>query len=191
MDGLVDGGPRDQVVAVADDLFFTHGVHAVTMQRIRSEAGVPLKKLYGMFPSKDVLLAASLERRDRIARSAIAERAEKCDDPVERALAVFDFLDEWFRQPGFHGCVFAGAFGEGSAAAPVVVSAVRAHKQGLRELVTALVAGTGVRDADAVGAQLAVLVDGAMAVATFTGDTDAARHARQAARAVLDTALRG
>ncbi|MDI3423483.1 TetR/AcrR family transcriptional regulator [Streptomyces luteolus] len=190
MDGLVDGGPRDHVVAVADDLFFTHGVHAVTMQRIRSEAGVPLKKLYGMFPSKDVLLAASLERRDRIALCAITERAETCDDPVERALAVFDFLDDWFRQPGFHGCVFAGAFGESGAAAPVVVSAVRAHKRSLRELVTALVAGTGVRNADAVGAQLAVLVDGAMAVATFTGDTDAARNARQAARTVLDTALR-
>ncbi|MDI3404991.1 TetR/AcrR family transcriptional regulator [Streptomyces cavernicola] len=190
MDSLVDDEPLAHVVAVADELFFTYGVHAVTMQRIRSEAGVPLKKLYGMFPSKDALLAACLERRDVIARSALADRAEKSDDPVERVLSVFDFLDDWFRQPGFHGCVFAGAFGEAGAAAPVVVSAVQAHKQSLRELVTGLVARTEVRHPDAVGAQLAVLFDGAMALATFTGDTDAARHAREAAQTVLAAALR-
>jgi hypothetical protein len=39
-----------------------------------------------------------------------------------------------------------------------------------------------------VGAQLAVLFDGAMAIATFTGDRDAALHARRAACAVLDAA---
>ncbi|MDI3387692.1 TetR/AcrR family transcriptional regulator [Streptomyces sp. B-S-A8] len=191
MEGQVEGEPLTRVVAVADDLFFTHGVHAVTMQRIRSEAGVPLKKLYGMFPSKDALLAACLERRDRIARSALAARAEQHDDPVARTLSVFDFLDDWFHQPGFRGCVFAGAFGEAGAAAPVVVTAVQAHKQSVRELLTGLVADVGIREADAVGAQLAVLFDGAMALATFTGDTGAARHARQAARAVLEAGLRG
>ncbi|MGW0735186.1 TetR/AcrR family transcriptional regulator [Streptomyces sp. NPDC002851] len=176
------------VVAVADDLFYTHGVQAVTMQRIRSAAGVPLKTLYRLFPSKDELLAACLDRRDHIARSAIKEAVGAADDPVEKALAVFDFLDGWFHQPGFRGCVFAGAFGEAGAAAPVVVRAVRAHKQGLRELMTELAAQAGTRDAEAVGAQLAVLFDGAMALATFTGDTQAARHARRAARAVLDAA---
>ncbi|MFM9370702.1 TetR/AcrR family transcriptional regulator [Streptomyces sp. Da 82-17] len=191
MDGLVDGERLAHVVAVADDLFFTHGVHAVTMQRIRTESGVPLKKLYGMFPSKDELLAACLVRRDRIARDAIAERAERSDDPVERVLAVFDFLDDWFNRPGFHGCVFAGAFGEAGAAAPIVVDTVQAHKQRLRELITALAADTDVRDPAAVGAQLAVLFDGAMAIATFTGDTTAARHARLAARAVLEAGVEG
>ncbi|NBE53260.1 TetR/AcrR family transcriptional regulator [Streptomyces boluensis] len=185
----MDDDAVSHVVAVADDLFFTHGVHAVTMQRIRAEAGVPLKKLYAMFPSKDELLAACLQRRDQIARTGLRERASGALSPVERVLSVFDFLDDWFHQPGFHGCVFAGAFGEAGAAAPVVTAAVQAHKRSLLELLTELVAEAGPPDAEAVGAQLAVLFDGAMAVATFTGDTDAARHARHAARAVLDAAL--
>ncbi|MEV0633600.1 helix-turn-helix domain-containing protein [Streptomyces sp. NPDC050619] len=177
------------VVAVADDLFYTHGVHVVTMQRIRDESGVSLKKLYGMFPSKDLLLAACLVRRDDIARSAIKERVGAIDEPVEKVLGTFDFLDDWFHQPGFRGCVFAGAFGEAGAAAHVVVAAVQAHKRAMRELLTELAVQAGIRDADAVGAQLAVLFDGAMAVATFTGDTDAARYARQTAQTVLDAAL--
>lgn len=181
---------RAHVIAVADDLFFTHGVHAVTMQRIRDETEVPLRRLYGMFPSKDILLAACLTRRDLTARTAIRQHADTIDDPLDKALGPFDFLDGWFRQPGFHGCVFAGAFGEAGAAAPIVVTAVRAHKEALRTLLTELVAKTGVRDVDAVGAQLAVLFDGAMALATFTGDVDAARNARRAARTVLEAADR-
>lgn len=179
---------RAHVVAVADELFYTHGVHVVTMRRVRDAAGVPLKRLYQMFPSKDTLLAACLTRRDQTARAAIGQRIDAIEDPVAKALGPFDFLNDWFRQPGFHGCVFAGAFGEAGAASPIVVTAVHTHKQALRELLTELAAKTGVRDADVVGAQLAVLFDGAMAIATFTGDTDAALHARRAAQAVLDTA---
>ncbi|WP_210589219.1 TetR/AcrR family transcriptional regulator [Streptomyces sp. GESEQ-35] len=179
---------RAHVVAVADELFYAHGVQAVTMRRVRDTAGVPLKRLYQMFPSKDTLLAACLARRDLTARAAIGQRIGAIEDPVAKALAPFDFLNDWFRQPGFHGCVFAGAFGEAGAASPIVVTAVQTHKQALLELLTELVAKTGIRDADAVGAQLAVLFDGAMAIATFTGDTDAALHARRAAQAVLDTA---
>jgi AcrR family transcriptional regulator len=179
---------RDHVVAVADELFYTHGVHAVTMHCVRDTVEVPLRRLYQMFPSKDTLLAACLARRDRTARAAIGQRIETVEDPVAKALCPFDFLDDWFRQPGFHGCVFAGAFGEAGAASPVVVTAVRTHKKALRELLTELVAKAGVRNAEAAGAQLAVLFDGAMAIATFTGDTDAALHARRAAQAVLDAA---
>ncbi|MET8468147.1 TetR/AcrR family transcriptional regulator [Streptomyces sp. NPDC006422] len=179
---------RTHVVEVADDLFYTHGVHAVTMHRIRDEAGVPLKRLYRMFPSKDLLLAACLDRRDRLARTAIGERIATLDDPLAKLLGPFDFLDDWFRLPGFHGCVFAGAFGEVGAAAPIVVTAVQTHKLALRALFTDLARDADVRDEVAVGAQLAVLFDGAMAVATFTGDTDAALHARRAARAVVSAA---
>jgi AcrR family transcriptional regulator len=179
---------RAHVVEVADELFYTHGVHAVTMHRVRDSAGVALRRLYQMFPSKDTLLAACLARRDLTARAAIRQRIDAIEDPVARVLGPFDFLNDWFRQPGFHGCVFAGAFGEAGAASPIVVTAVQKHKQAVRELLTDLAAKAGVRDADAAGAQLAVLFDGAMAIATFTGDTDAALHARRAAQAVLDSA---
>ncbi|MGY6658564.1 TetR/AcrR family transcriptional regulator [Amycolatopsis sp. TRM77291] len=179
---------RAHVVAVADELFYTHGVHAVTMHRVRDTAGVPLRRLYQMFPSKDTLLAACLSRRDLTARAAIRQRIDTIKEPVAKALCPFDFLNDWFHQPDFHGCVFAGAFGEAGAASPIVVTAVQTHKRALRELLTDLAANAGVRDVEATGAQLAVLFDGAMAIATFTGDTNAALHARQAAQAVLDTA---
>ncbi|WP_327658158.1 hypothetical protein [Streptomyces sp. NBC_00483] len=74
-------------------------------------------------------------------------------------------------------------------AAPMVVTAVQTHKIALRALLTELAEDAGVRNSVAVGAQLAVLFDGAMALATFAGDTDAALHARKAAQAVLAAEL--
>ncbi|ASQ91923.1 TetR/AcrR family transcriptional regulator [Streptomyces sp. 11-1-2] len=176
------------VINVADELFYSHGVHAVTMEHIRDVSGVPLRQLYRMFRSKDDLLAACLKQRDKIAREAIHSYAQRNTDPAENVLAIFDFLHDWFHQPGFHGCVFAGAFGEAGAAAPAVVDVVQNHKQRLLELFTDLSRQAGATHPDQVGAQLAVLFDGAMAIATFTGNTDAALHARQAAQAVLETA---
>ncbi|QPN57815.1 hypothetical protein I1E95_07080 [Synechococcus sp. CBW1107] len=29
--------------------------------------------------------------------------------PTERNLALFDWLESWFRSPGFHGCLFLKA----------------------------------------------------------------------------------
>ncbi|MEU5835890.1 TetR/AcrR family transcriptional regulator [Streptomyces diacarni] len=176
------------VVDVADELFFEHGVRAVTMERVREVSGVPLRQLYRMFRSKDELLTACLKQRDRTARGALHAYAGRYADPGDNVLAIFDFLDDWFRQPGFHGCVFAGAFGEVGGAAPEVVEVVQHHKQQLLELFTDLAKQTDVVDPDEVGKQLAVLFDGAMAIATFTGNTEAARHARQAAQAVLAAA---
>ncbi|MFF2654270.1 TetR/AcrR family transcriptional regulator [Streptomyces sp. NPDC058045] len=132
------------------------------------------------FPSKSDLLAACLKRRDGIAREALHTYAARHEDPVSRALAPFDFLNDWFLQPGFHGCVFAGAFGEAGSATLGVSESVRTHKQHLLTLFTDLARQTGVPAPGQTGHQLAVLFDGAMAIATFTRDTDAALHARQA-----------
>ncbi|MBA0050958.1 TetR/AcrR family transcriptional regulator [Streptomyces sp. AJS327] len=175
------------VVAVADDLFYTHGIRAVTMRYVRDEAGIPLKRLYRMFPSKEVLVAASLRRRDETARTAIQERVDAAENPTEKVLAVFDFLNDWFHQPGFRGCVFVDAFGQLGGTSPEVHDVVVRHKRSLRDLVIRAVEEMGVPNAPVVGAQLAVLVDGAMAHATIAGDPDAARYAQRAARTVLNS----
>src|SRR3954465_4002769 len=101
------GAPaRDSVVEAADRLFYAHGVQAVGMDRVRNEAGVSLKRIYSLFPSKDDLVLAVLNRRRAVWDAGIAAYAENAATPREKVLAVFDFLDAWFRQPDFHGCAF-------------------------------------------------------------------------------------
>src|SRR3954447_21841204 len=142
-----DALARDRVAETADRLFYAHGVQAVGMDRVRDEAGVSLKRIYSMFPSKDDLVVAVLNRRRATWESGIASYAENATGPREKILAVFDFLDAWFRQPDFHGCAFINVFGELGPSAPQAARTVRAHKKAFQRYLTRLVADAGAPEA--------------------------------------------
>ena len=54
-----------RVLEVASRLFYERGIHAVGVDAIAEAAGVTKKTIYDRFRSKDNLIAAYLERRDR------------------------------------------------------------------------------------------------------------------------------
>ncbi|RJL31961.1 TetR/AcrR family transcriptional regulator [Bailinhaonella thermotolerans] len=174
---------RTRLLETAYALFNERGIQAVGMDEIRSASGVSLKRLYQLFPSKDELVEAVLRRRDEDVRASVTARVEAHEDPEERILAVFDFLDAWFRQPDFRGCTFINTFGELGGVAGPVGDIARAHKQDLRDLFTALVAAAG-RPRELAG-QLTILANGAMATAGIEGSPTPARQARSAARTLL------
>lgn len=178
---------RQRVVAAADALFYARGIQAVGMDEVRTAAGVSLKRLYAEFPGKEQLVLAVLESRHRLWEDGLARTAAGLDDPRERLLAVFDFLEEWFRDETFRGCGFVNAFGELGATSSAVAGAAREHKQSFQDHVAHLAVEAG---ADAsLGAQLALLAEGAQTTAAISGRTDAARHARDAATVLIDAAL--
>ncbi|MGI5352202.1 TetR/AcrR family transcriptional regulator [Streptomyces sp. CA-250714] len=175
-----------RILSAADALFYEYGVHAVGMDRIRDASGVSLKKIYKCFPSKGVLVEAYLRRRDRWARTALEERVARHTDPEERVLAVFDWLYDWVDGPDFHGCAFINAFGELGADSQGVVDAVRDHKAAVRNYLRDLAHETGAAEPDWLASQLAVLLDGAMSNASITDSPTPARHARSAAKTLLN-----
>lgn len=187
------GGAADattRVLDAADRLFYAHGIRAVGMDRIRDAAGVPLKRLYQCFPSKAALVDAYLRRRDVSARQSMAAYVASRPTPEARLLAVFDWLYEVFREPGFRGCALTNAFGELGPDVPDVARVVHEHKSSVRESLRQLARATAVPDPDALAAQLVVLFDGAVITAAVTGSPDAARHARAAVEVLLRAAGR-
>lgn len=179
-----------RLLDAAETLFNERGVQAVGMDAIRSASGVSLKRLYQVFPSKDDLLEAVLRRRDEAVRSGIEQYTAARETPRERVLAVFDYLEDWFAQPTFRGCVFINAFGEMGGVSQGVAEVARANKRSLQEHFTELVAAAGVppEQTPDLAAQLAVLANGAMATAGITGSPTPAGHAREAAKTLLDAA---
>lgn len=170
---------RKQALDAAEELFYSRGVQAVGMDAIRTASGVSLKRLYQLFPNKEQLVDAYLERRDLRWREALASHVERSADPRERILAVFDWLYAWFREPGFRGCAWINGYGELGTTSPAVAARARAHKQAFKDYLTGLVGDAGLR-AD-TAEHLRLLAEGAMATAGITGDPHAALHARQAA----------
>ncbi|MFD8012737.1 TetR/AcrR family transcriptional regulator [Streptomyces sp. NPDC058955] len=176
-----------KVLDTAERLFDERGVQAVGMDAIRSASGVSLKRLYQVFPSKELLVEAVLRRRDEAVRGSLAAHgARVADGPYERALAAFDWLGAWFAEPGFRGCAFINAFGELGGVTPSVAAIARDHKEAVRAYFA--------EQTDALGAppdladQLALLANGAMAIAGITGSPEPAARAKAAARVLLDAA---
>ena len=59
---------RGHVLAVANELFYWHGIRATGIDRVAAEAGVAPTTLYRLFASKDELIGAYIERADRLYR---------------------------------------------------------------------------------------------------------------------------
>ncbi|MFD3516143.1 TetR/AcrR family transcriptional regulator [Streptomyces sp. NPDC058657] len=188
-----DATAESTLLDAAEALFNERGVQAVGMDALRSASGLSLKRLYRLHPSKDDLLEAVLRRRSAAVAAGLEHHIAAHHAPRDRLLAVFDFLDAWFAQPDFRGCVFINTFGEMGGVSPDVAEVARDHKAAFQARIASLVAATDVPPAaaPALSAQLAVLANGAMATAGITGTPDPARHARAAALTLLEAATAG
>lgn len=181
---ITEHDARDQLVAAADRLFYAQGIQAVGMDAVRAEAGVSLKRIYGLFPSKDDLAVAVLERRTQTWNDGLAAAASDATTPREKILSIFDFLDGWFRSDGFRGCAFINSFGELGSRSPRVAEAVRTQKASFRAYVTELARADGADDE--TGAQIALLAEGAQTSAAILHDPAVAAQARDAAAVLLE-----
>src|ERR1700719_686761 len=108
-DGKAGGdGARARILDAAYELFSRHGINAVGIDRIISEAPVAKATLYHHFASKEELVRAFLELREK--RWTVdwlrAEAERRAASGQAHALAVFDALHEWFNRPDFEGCSF-------------------------------------------------------------------------------------
>ncbi|MGA4838038.1 TetR/AcrR family transcriptional regulator [Streptomyces sp. G45] len=178
---------RERALDAAERLFYQRGVQSVGMDDIRGASGVSLKRLYQLFPAKERLVEAYLERRDVRWRERLAAHVERHEDPERRVLAVFDWLGEWFGEPDFHGCAWINSYGELGATSEPVARQARLHKAAFREYVGGLVTAAGLPDD--LADPLFLLAEGAMATAGITRSADPAGHAARAA-ALLVAACR-
>ncbi|GAB1509663.1 TetR/AcrR family transcriptional regulator [Actinophytocola sp. KF-1] len=175
---------EDRALDAAEDLFYRRGVHAVGMDDIRDTSGVSLKRLYQLFPNKERLVTAFLQRRDVRWRGGLTEHVAGVEDPRERLLAVFGWLHTWFTDPGYRGCAWINCYGELGATSPAVAEEARTHKEGFRRILRELTAAAG--HDDDLAEQLLLLAEGAIVTAAITGNADAARQARAAAGKLLN-----
>jgi AcrR family transcriptional regulator len=180
---------RDHLLDTALALFYRRGFHATGIDTVLAEAGVAKMTLYNHFRSKDELIAAALERRDRRFRAWFVERAEAlAQTPRGRLLALFDVLAEWFAQPGFQGCMFINAAAEFRDPGHPAPAAAAEHKALLEAYVRGLAAAAGAAEPERLAGQLVLLMDGAITARQVRGD-GAARLAREAAEVLVDRAI--
>jgi AcrR family transcriptional regulator len=186
---LDDETAQQQILSAADRLFYERGVQAVGMDAIRDAAGVSLKRLYQLFPSKEHLIEAYLRHRDALWQSMLDEHVDARTDPRERILAVFDFLRDWSSQPDYRGCAFIRTFNELRATSPHIAEMATHHKDGFRAELVELAREAGADAPEQLADQLILLSEGAITRCAMAGSSAPATRAREAAAAILDATL--
>lgn len=174
---------RDALLDAAERLFYEQGIQAVGMDEVRAASGLPLKRIYRFFAAKGDLVVAMLKRRDQRWRASLTAHAEPVADPRERVLAIFDWLADWFAEPGFRGCAWINAHGELGPSSETVLAEVRSHKQAFHDQIAVWVHATRLP----VVEPIFLLAEGAIMTAGISGDPAPARHARAAVATLLGT----
>ncbi len=173
----------ERLLAAADRLFYRQGLRVVSMDDIAAEAGLTKRTLYYHFASKDVLIAAYLERRLDEARHAMADDPDEAPKP--RILRAFADLERAVSHEAFRGCPFVNAVAElNDRTHPATALAVQ-YKEDRRAWFESLLRRAAVPRPETVAGYLMTLWEGAIARALVTGDAHVVQDARGAATALL------
>jgi len=170
----------ERILETVDRLFYGQGI-AVGVDTIAAEAGVSKRTLYNHYPSKDMLIAAYLQRRLRLIPTSDKPPAQQILDDFER-------LERAFAWEGFRGCAFVNAVAELKDPKHAANEIALTFKELRRRWFRDLLARAGAADPEGLSLQLLLLVDGAIAAAMVRKDPTVARAAREAARVLLEAA---
>jgi len=166
------------ILDAADDLFYASGVNAVSMVEIRDQAGVSLRRLYELYPSKSDLVLAWLRDRDRSwlawFGSELDQRTAAGADVVD---AIFDSLADWLTSTRFRGCAFLNTLSESTDLNDQRHAAIRDHKQAMVD---------ALRSLHPHPEALAVLVDGAISQCAVFASLEPLAAARSTAQLLSD-----
>ncbi|MFC4397310.1 TetR/AcrR family transcriptional regulator [Arthrobacter sedimenti] len=173
--------PAERILSVAYELFSRRGIRDVGVNELIERSGVAKATFYRHFPSKDSLVLAFLERRDRqwTVDAILTEARRRGSTPVEQLLAIFDVFGDWFQRDDFEACSFVNVLLEMGPAHPLgqasidYLARIRGHIQALAE-------EAGLVRPEEFARSCQILMKGSIISAT-EGDRLAAQRAQQMA----------
>jgi AcrR family transcriptional regulator len=178
---------RDRIFKTACSLFYRHGIRAVGVDTIASEAGTNKMSFYRSFHSKDELVAEYLREQEREGwvwwESIIAPHA---GDPRAQVEALFDSHVMRTCQKSSRGCAIANAAVEIPEPEHPARIVVEQYKRELRRRFRELAAQMGAHEPESLGDALMLLFEGSyLTRLTFDSQQGPARNAAAAARALI------
>ena len=182
---------RDQILKVADELFYRDGIHVTGVDTIIAKSGVAKTTLYRYFPSKDDLVVAYLSDRNRDFWECIEAAVNQApDDPKAQLLAIFEWLEELMAKPDCYGCPFLITITEFPALDYPGHQVAVAHKNQMRDLLTELALKAGAALPKELGAHLLMLLDGAFVERRLYGQSESGTGLKAAATILINSQLK-
>ena len=171
------------------ELCCTRGIHATGVAALMEAAHVSPRTFYVHFPTKNALVEEYLRRFESVKPLAAEAALERGDQTAaQRLLAIFAPPESNSPVP-LRGCPFHNAVVEGAGELPEVTRLAQRHKHAFRDRLVATAAEAGAADPESLGRQLAVIFEGANALAASSNDAEAFSDARRAAKTLLEIAV--
>lgn len=155
--------PRKRILEVADRLFYADGVRATGTEKIMSISEVAKATFYRHFESKDALVLAYLENRDRALWDYLSHPTPPKN--LREALIKFEKMVNW---PDVIGCPFLRIASEYPDTAHPFHRVAIEHQNKILDYVSDLLAPFSVDKKTAAAAILSV-IDGALSTRMLYG----------------------
>lgn len=180
---------RDRIFETARELFYQHGIRAVGVETIASEADATKMTLYRNFPSKDELVAEILREQEKdywIWWDQVT--ACCCDDPRGQLEAIFDAFETKACSGDVHGCPLSNAAIELHEVDHPAQKVSVAYKQTLHARLIDLCKRAGAPDDDLADG-LMLLMEGSSSARVTLGPDGPVRAVARAGRALIRCTL--
>jgi AcrR family transcriptional regulator len=188
-------GPKkrasEKVSETAKDLFYRHGIRAVGVDEIVTQAGVTKPSLYRSYSSKDDLISCCLREHAEESRKLFEAAVAKAPgDPRAQLANVLRAFADLAANEGFRGCPISNASVEFPDPDHPVHRLSREMKHQSRERLLSIVQTLEVSDPEALTDGLILLIEGAATSCQSYGAGGPAALLLRSGEALIDSYLR-
>jgi AcrR family transcriptional regulator len=182
-----DISARERILLAADDLFYAEGIRVSGVDTIIEQSGIAKTTFYRHFPSKDSLIVAYLEEREKKYWQHVRSLMSKnIDSPRQQLIDIFEFIKEFLSQPRNRGCPFINCAIEFPDPTHPGHQIALSHKRRVLAGLVDLCTRAKAKDPALLARQLLVVYDGVMMSALQLREEAPLAEAVEAAKTLID-----
>ena len=129
---------RQTIVDTAARLFYHNGYNLTGINEIIKEAGIAKATLYNHFRSKDEICIAYLRSKNNPFLVSIENYVSQAPQGKPQIIALFNFLEEFYRADDFNGCWCVNTISEIPKEKTEIRAEIQSQKQQFLNLIEAL-----------------------------------------------------
>jgi AcrR family transcriptional regulator len=184
---------RHRLTEAAARRFYRDGFRNVGIDQVLADVGISKTAFYKHFESKEDLLLAALEMKNRWLQDTFREAVRDRGGPtaVGQLRVLLDVVDQIISSDEFQGCIFVNASIEFPLLHEPAHVAAAQHKREIEEVVYEIAARADAADPRHLARELCLVMEGAYITRHVTGDRQTVEVARRVADLVIAAHLPG
>ncbi|MDC8002638.1 TetR/AcrR family transcriptional regulator [Aureisphaera galaxeae] len=158
---------RSAIIDTASQLFYKNGYNNTGIDEILTEANINEKTLNTYFDSKEEICLAHLKHRNEEFSKQVFSYTQQAPEGKDRILAVFNFLELFYKMEEFNGCWSVKVLSELPPNNIVLRSEIMSQKKGLLGFIETLLVENAQKgskeDFKTLAQRIYLLLEGAVA----------------------------